>query len=269
MTASASVIAPRPERWYQRRIDAHFGGRGAPAEERELRAHLPACAACRDYYDRHLRLAELDPAGALPMRARLARGLGLAATPAAAPRRLMLLSGALALGIAALTVGLGSRPGLREQVQARGGAAAPGSQLLVYELANDKPPHPVTSEVRGDSALAFAYANVGRKRHLLVFAVDDDRRVYWYHPTWRTPEEDPVAIDIVQDDQVREIPAAITHHFAGPRLQLFGVFVDEALAARQLEALVARAPVDDQRRLQLSVAGAEVTRIDLRLVGGK
>lgn len=267
MTALAIATDSRPERWYQRRIDAHFRGRGSPGDDRDLRAHLSTCAACRAYYERHLELAALDPQGAVPMRERLARGLGLGAARPVAPRRrvALTLSAALALGAVALVFGLRARP----ELQARGGAASPGSQLLVYELAPGAGPRPVVSEVSGESGLAFAYANISRKSHLLVFAVDDDRRVYWYHPTWSSLREDPVAIDIERDDAVHEIPAAITHRFAGRRLQLFGVFVDGALSARQVEAVVARAPLDAKGRFQLSIAGADIRRLDLRLVGGR
>jgi hypothetical protein len=226
---------------------------------------LPMCGACREYYERHLELAALDPERAVPLRDRLARGLGLVSpAPAAQQRRLTLaLSAAMAVGAVAIAVGLGARSDL----QARG-ATTSASQLLVYELATGQAPRPVLSEVRGGSGLAFAYANIGRKQHLLVFAVDDDRRVYWYYPAWRSLEEDPRAIDIVRDDAIHEIPAAITHHIAGRRLQLFGIFVNDALSARHIEALVARAPMDEHQHLLLSIAGADVTRLDLLLVGG-
>jgi hypothetical protein len=268
MTASSSTTpGPRPERWYQRRIDAHFGGRPSPAGERELRAHLPACASCRDYYDRHLELAALDPQRALPTRERLARGLGLAVAARTPPRPLVLsLAAATALGALVLATGLNARPAL----QARGGDA-PGSQLLVYELAPGEAPRPLTAEaqVRGESGLAFAYANIGRKRHLLVFAVDDERRVYWYHPTWSDAQQDPVAIDLAPDAEIHEIPAAITHPLAGRELEIFGVFTDDALSVRQVEALIARAPLDGHGRLVLPLERAEVTRLELRLAGGR
>jgi hypothetical protein len=267
IASSSAVPGPRPERWYQRRIDAHFRGHASPDGERELRAHLSACARCREYYERHLELAALDPQRSLPMRERLARGLGLAAA-ARAPRRPLVLSlaAAAALGALVLASGLGARPAL----QARGGDA-PGSQLLVYELAPGQAPRPLAAQaqVRGESGLAFAYANIGRKRHLLVFAVDDERRVYWYHPTWSDEQQDPVAIDLASDAEIHEIPAAITHPLAGRGLEVFGVFTDDALSVRQVEALIARAPTDGQGRLVLPLEGAEVTRLDLRLAGGR
>jgi MFS family permease len=59
-------------------VERHFAGTILPVEERSLRPHLPGCDPCRDYYERHLVLARLDPE-ALSAQERLARGLGLRA----------------------------------------------------------------------------------------------------------------------------------------------------------------------------------------------
>ncbi len=42
-------------------IARHFTRRIRPAEETELRQHLPTCKVCHAYYERHLMLARLDP----------------------------------------------------------------------------------------------------------------------------------------------------------------------------------------------------------------
>lgn len=267
MTASsASPFIDRgvgaPERRYRRLIDAHFASRSSPAGEQELRRHLVACDRCRVYYDRHLLLERIDAGHARPMSERLGLGLGLAPRRAPPPWPILAATGVLAACALLLIIGLHRTP----DPQARG--ARPGSQLLVYELARGRAPRPVGSDLRTDSGLAFAYANIGHKQHLMVFAVDvdDGRRVYWYHPAWTSPAENPTALAISGDDALHEIPQAITHHFAGRRVQLFGVFLDHALSARDMEALVANAPLDQQQRLQLRIPGADVARRDLALV---
>lgn len=243
-------------------IRAHFRGRISPNGERVMRLHLVDCADCRADYDRHLGLAVMDPSAALPAIDRLARGLGLPARRRAAPGWLAFAVGAAACAAALLAVGLGRSPG---GLQPRGGAA-PGSQLLVYDVANGKPAQSVVSELRPDSRLAFAYANIRHKQRLMVFAVDEGRRVYWYHPAWQRADDDPAAVEIARDDGLHEIPQAVAHRFAGRRLQLFGVFLDRPVSVREMEAIVARAPADEKGRLSLGVAGADVTRLDLNLV---
>jgi hypothetical protein len=251
-----------PERRYQRLIDAHFAGRPSPAGEQDLRRHLVTCGPCRAYYDRHLLLERVDRNGALPMSERLGRGLGLSyVSPRAWYPWPLLGAGALAACVLLLFLGLHGT----KDWQARGGK--PGSQLLVYELGQGKAPQPVGPVLRRDSSLAFAYANIAHKQRLMVFAVDvdDSRRVYWYHPAWDSAADNPTALPIAGDDAVHEIPQAIAHRFGGRHVQLFGVFMDRPLSTREMEAFVADAPTDAERRLQLHVSGADVTRLDLDL----
>src|SRR4029079_4255923 len=72
MTSSAATAARLPDRRYRVLIDAHFRGEVPPGGERRMRLHLVDCADCRAYYDRHLRLALVDPQAALPANERLA-----------------------------------------------------------------------------------------------------------------------------------------------------------------------------------------------------
>jgi hypothetical protein len=251
-----------PHRRYRRLVDAHFRGHGSLGLERDLRPHLVTCAACREYYDRHLRLSAADPT-ALPSRERLARGLGLASRPLGG-RWLRLTPPAAALALAAvLLVVLGDRSA---QMGRRGDALSPGSQLMVYEVARDRPPRQVVAEVNRDSGLAFAYANIGRKPHLSVFAVDERRRVYWYHPAWTTPSENPVGVAIATDDAIHEIAQVIYHRLEGTQVQLFGLFADRPVSVRELEAAVSRAPVGTDGRLQVTLPGAQTTRLDLTVL---
>jgi hypothetical protein len=264
MTSSTAPQVCPPDRQHRRLIEAHFRGRISTGGEREMRMHLVGCGDCRAYYDRHLRLAHVDPQAALPAAERLARGLGLSPPgPGGRGRRGWLaLAAAATCAVGFLAVGRGGAPA---DPQPRGGVA-PGSQLLVYEVAKETAAHPVGAELRADGGLAFAYANIGHKQRLMVFAVDEGRRVYWYHPGWQSPAEDPTAVAIERDDAFHELPQAIAHRFGGRRLQLFGVFLDRAMSVREMEALVARAPSDGQGRIQLGVAGADVTRLELTLV---
>jgi hypothetical protein len=244
----------------RRLVDAHFRGRIALAGERRMRAHLSACADCRDHYERHLLLATIDPA-APSARDRLARGLGLTQASSWWARPLV-----PALGLAVLlVVVLAGRP---PTTGARGPAHLPGSQLIVYELAQGRPPEQAIARIGRDSGLAFAYANLGHRRRLSVFAVDEGGRVYWYHPAWNTPDEDPVGVPLAGDERIHEIPQVIHQQVAGPRLQIFAVFADRPISVREVEAAVARAPRDREGRRTVSLEGGETTRLDLDVVDG-
>jgi hypothetical protein len=260
MTPAFETHGSPPHRRERGLIDRHFAGRVAPHGERRMRAHLVDCGDCRGHYERHLRLAAVDPQAAVPRRERLARGLGLAAASSGpvTTRRWFAFAAtaAAACTVALLVIGL---PRTSSDSQPRAGGVTPGSQLLVYELTAGGVRQAV-SELRAGSALAFAYANITHRRHLLVFAVDETRRVYWFHPAWQKLADNPVAIDIAPDEALHELPQAISHRFTGRHLQIFGVFVDRALSVLEIEALVARAPWD---QLHLDIAEADVTRLDV------
>jgi len=250
----------------ERLVGDHFRGQASLNGERRLRTHLGSCAACRELYHRHLLLAAVDPGGAVPRKVRIGRGLGLMAKGHGERSRLRAW-GRWAFPAAALAMGavliFGRAPTRQAELMPRGQPLS--SQLLVYEVPAYGRVHPVTSQMERDSSLAFAYANISHRRHLLVFAVDEQRRVYWYYPAWSDGRENPKAVPIGRDDVIHELPQAIFHRVGGPRLELFGVFCDEALSVRDMEASVARAERDQHGRLLVTLAEADVIRIELAI----
>jgi hypothetical protein len=248
-------------------IDQHFAGTGRPGGERQMREHLVDCGDCRDHYERHLHLVAADPAGALPRDERLARGLGLAPPPRAgahATRRWFALAISASAAYALVLVAVRLTP---PAPQPRGAATTPGSQLLVYEVGRGSaaPARQISSAIRADGALAFAYANISHRRYLMVFAVDEARRVYWYHPGWEKPADNPIAVAIEPDEAIHELPVAVTHRFSGRSLQLVGVFMDRSLSVREMEAVVANAPADARGGIRIDVAGTDVTSLDVKI----
>jgi hypothetical protein len=259
MTTLPATRADGPAEHVHRLVAAHFRGRISTRAEREMRVHLVECADCRATYDRHLHLAAVDPAGALSPAARIAGGLGL---PVRRPRALRLktwlsLAAGACATAAAVVILLHARP--PSDFEPRGRTFGSGSQLLTYEVPRGAAPRPIAAEMRTDSALAFAYANVGRKSRLMVFAVDENRQTYWYHPAWRSATENPVAIAIERDQTLHEIPQATTHRFAGRRLQVFGVFLEQAASVREMETWIAQAGSDGRGGIRLAINGADIS----------
>ncbi len=260
-------------------ITDHFAGAIAPAAEREMRAHLPACSDCHALYERHLLLASLDPAG-LPIETRLERGLGM--RPARPPRRAAL--GWMGLGGAAFAalllfytrptppkINASSVPASTlpaepsgPEVAARGApahvAAARMPEVQVYRIFTGRRGS-TTSEKAGDfvyagDELAFAYRNPAGKGRLLVFAVDEHGHVYWYHPGWSDAGQNPTAVPISAEPGLHELPAAVLHKFDGERIMIHALFTDRELSVRQVEAAVASA---EHRRVERgqTMSGAE------------
>jgi hypothetical protein len=239
-------------------VEAHFAGDIAPTREREMRTHLPACDSCREYYDRHLLFSALDPT-AKKAQTRLAVGLGLAAAPRpsrAAPFAVLAFAAA-ALLLAILP--LRGRPA--DEFASRGSATtALEPKLLAYRIERGHVAQTLGHGMKRSDELAFAYANPGAYERLMIFAVDEHRHVFWYHPEWTSQSDDPHAIAIAPGAEVREIPAAVSHAFDGTELTLFAIFSNEDLTVRKVEQLVQRSKsIDDP----LPLKDAVVQRVHL------
>ncbi len=218
-------------------VDAHFAGSISAARERELRSHLPACETCRDYYERYLLLSALDPDAKKPLE-RLGMGLGLAPSPK--PSKVAPFAMALCAAAVLLLAIVPLRNNRPDEFFARGSASAADPKLLSYRIEHGQVPKTLGQVMRGADELAFAYANPGAYEKLMVFAVDEHRHVYWYHPEWTNQADDPHAISIASGSEVREIPAAVSHTFDGTDLTLFSVFTNEDLSVRKVEQMIQR-----------------------------
>ena len=233
-----------------------------------MRVHLGGCAPCRDRYERRQHLAAVDPDGRLPARERLARGLGVASARPGPRPRLVGAWGAIpaAAVLLCLGIGLGRHPSHPSPApQARGGDPGLHSQLLVYEIDRGGPVRPAIRQIRRDSGLAFAYVNAAHRQRLMIFGVDESRRVFWYQPAWTDPRDNPAAVPVADDAAVHEIPQAVTHPLRGHQLRLFGIFGDQALTVREVEAAVRRVASDPNGRFDVALPGWDVNSVQLGL----
>lgn len=230
-------------------IDGHFEGTIRPAEERVMREHLVTCEPCRAYYRRRLLLAKLDPE-APKAEARIARGLGLGAPEGArrASRRAIVpivaatlsLAAALLLFVRAPTGDEGFTP--RGALEGSALSTSDGPSIGVFRFPKDSAGPMLVAgadaPIAADDELGFSYQNPDRS-HLMIFGVDESQRVYWFHPAWTNPTDNPSAIPIARGGGVHELREAIRHPLAGRRLEVHGLFLDRALTVREVEALVA------------------------------
>ncbi len=232
----------------RRAIEAHFRGRARPAAEQDLRAHLPQCWDCRTHYERYLAFSALDPR-APSAEQRMARGLGLRPRAPEPARRwwsvaALALAGAAVIALAPVV----RRPPApdAEFVARGGGLGQPAEALLLYRIARggDRAV-PADETLARDDELAFAYRNPVGKPFLMVFGVDEDRRVYWYHPAWVRADENPVSVAISAAPGLHELPAAVAHDLHGQRLSIHALFSKRAFSVREIETALARDPQRD------------------------
>jgi hypothetical protein len=70
----------------------------------------------------------------------------------------------------------------------------------------------------------------------LIFAVDDRREVYWYHPAWTDAETDPAAIQVASGDAFRELTEAVRHDLrTAKKLRVYALFTESPTSVRAVE----------------------------------
>ena len=219
-------------------VDRHFDGTLAPSEEREMREHMPGCDACRARYERFLLLEQLDPT-ALRAEDRIGRGLGIK-KPTPLPMRWGAPAVAALAMAAALLLFFGSRAtkGPNDGFTARGAGDVAGSSVLVYKAAPLGKPSLAGDSIGAHDELAFAYENASAKRYLMIFAIDEHRHVFWYHPGWSNPGDDPTSIPIETTPGVHHLHEAIAHELDGRELEIHALFTDAPLSVKTVERLL-------------------------------
>jgi hypothetical protein len=125
-------------------------------------------------------------------------------------------------------------------MQARGAAQdVAKASVVVYRIKAGEKPLPVMNRISAADELAFAYSNPSGKKRLMIYAVDEQKHVFWYHPAWLDATTDPVAVPIVAGAKSIELPEAVGHELSQGNLDIRWLFVDEALSVTQVEALLA------------------------------
>lgn len=245
----------------QQRVDRHFDGTLAPNDEQVMREHLPSCGACRARYERLLVLESLDP-GALRAEDRIGRGLGIG-KPRPAVLRWPAPAAALAIA-AAFLLFFGTRA-LRPQdgeFTARGGGETGGSSVLVYKSAPLGKPTRAGEAIGAHDELAFAYENASAKRYLMIFGIDEHRHVFWYHPGWANPADDPTSIAIETTPGVHHLHEAIAQDLDGRELEIHALFTDSPLSVKAVERIVAS---DTPRQAATYAPGATESSLRFRV----
>jgi len=236
------MTRPAPTHCPQRRLVArHFSASISLAKERDLRTHLPACASCSAFYERHL-LYETVTRARRPPWQRLAAGLGIGVPGRPRPMTRVLQSSLVVAGtVAAAALFLlhgRPTPDVAGEGFAPRGTLAPAAlaaRIDVYRVAPGQPPTLAAGRITARDELAFAYRNPRGFRYLLLFGVDEQHNVYWFHPAWTDAKHPPVAIPIQPGAAPRELGEAVSHDLRGRQLRVMAVFANQPLSVTTIE----------------------------------
>jgi hypothetical protein len=228
--------------WQTRRVDRAFMGRPGGAAAQGMRRHLAGCERCRRRYERHLLAEAALPDGDARAEERLWREIARVASEPLRPRRTWLVPLVLAAAAFVLVPFLLVRQE-REAPVARGGSGpvlAPS--LHVFRAVSGGTPEPAGTSIRGSDGLLFAYSNPGTAySHLMVFALDEQQRVYWYYPAYEQAGQDPEAVAIASARAGVELAEVIHHPLPPGQVRLFALFLPRAEHVLAVESAVTAA----------------------------
>jgi len=232
-------------------VDAHFEGRISPKDETRLRTHLPTCASCTEYYERRALLSSLDPE-AVSLEERLGRGLGLVSadavtTPSSSTRprprpRLVVVALGLVAAAAIVLLVLAGRKKPDDGFASRGGLGNGPPYVRVYTSSGGAPsPLEDAGPLRRDTELGFAYESVEGKGQLMIFGLDEHGHVFWYHPSWTDPKDDPASVRVETGPGLHPLREAIAHDLDGRTLEIHALFSNAPRTVKAVEgALVGK-----------------------------
>jgi len=240
---SDGATTPLDHALVRRTIDAHFAARGATGALAQVGSHLESCGECRGYFSQRELLARLDPRAA-SAKERIAASVGIALPSSTPPlfTPLRSLSAVASAGALAAVLVVATQGSDDDGFTARGSGRVVDTDtapVRAFRIVGDEAVA-VGDAISPDDELAFTYRNPEAKSHLMIFAVDDRREVYWYHPAWTDPESDPAAVAVAPGEGFRELPEAVRHDLrSSTKLRVYAYFTDGTTTVRAVERALA------------------------------
>jgi hypothetical protein len=230
-----------------RRVDRAFAGRPSARAAQGMRRHLAGCEICRGRYERHVMAEAALPDGEARAAERLWQEITTVAAATGRERSPWLLAAVLAAASVIVMLGVRLREGPEDgRLVARGPSSAePGlatPALHVFRALPGGAAEPAPARLAPTDGLLFAYSNPGAAySRLMVFAVDEQQRVYWYYPAYQQAGQDPPAVPIERGSAGVELREVIHHPLPAGRVRLFALFLPADEHVLAVEAAVAAA----------------------------
>jgi hypothetical protein len=111
--------------------------------------------------------------------------------------------------------------------------------------------------------LIFSYTNLGESPYgfLMIFAVDEQGRVYWFHPAYTQAGEDPVSVKISRGAERIELREKVRHEYPAGRLWIYGLFTSEPVKVSSIEKMIEAAARGERIPLPGSAQHILVTEV--------
>ncbi len=274
---------PCPTEWME-----YIEGEVTQSRARDIESHLSICPVCRRQVEDRRELVDLlgrpdERLAGIDLVPGLRRAIEAPdAEPGRRRRKVPVLAWAavaiVAFVLAAFLWRLGapfSSPGQDNGFRVK--AARPGQlesdrwvALLPYRLPAGGAPTRLGESISTAEYTLFAYTNLGERpyRYLMVFGVDAQGEVFWFHPPYVEAGTDPESIEIKQGVAGVELSEKIQHDFAPGTLRIVGLFTHEPLKVSQVEAMVQKLVKDgawrESKRLPVADSGQHIITTEVR-----
>lgn len=266
-------------------LDRYFRSDVDPRETQVVLRRVATCSACRRRYERQLLFERVRPDGD-DLRAnrlweaiRQSAGATVTSPPPARPtpsrHRVWVTAAFAAVGAMVLLVGgpylLPGRQGADPVPRGAGDNRSPPPAIHLYRSTPDNRTERVGKTISASDGILVAYSNPAPElRYLLVFAVDDKKRLHWYYPPYQSLGVDPAAIPVRSGAVGVELGEEIRHSLEPGPLRVFAAFLATQRHVLETEALVQRA-LDAQAGpatavVELPIPGATVTSLLLEVM---
>jgi hypothetical protein len=198
------------------------------------------------------------------------------AQPAARPRFAWFgLYGALAAasvgGIVAVANSNVADRAPEQEFRAKGAGPASADAwvgLHLFAIDGGGTPSPVSDSLTRGAGVLFAYDNLGPQpfEYLMIFAVDANGEVYWFHPGHTDAGGNPTSIVAERGRGSVELHELVRHDFPPGPLLVSALFTRHPMEVSSVERQIARdgfAPRGAQR-LDLADSAQQVLRLEVR-----
>lgn len=117
------------------------------------------------------------------------------------------------------------------------------SGVRIYRATSDTQVERVASEIKRQDRLLFSYTNLGATpfQHLMIFAVDGERNVYWSYPAYEAVSSNPSSTPITSRAD-EPLPDLVEHTYPAGVLTFYALFSQQALHVREVEDWIASDP---------------------------
>ena len=126
----------------------------------------------------------------------------------------------------------------------------------------------VEQAILTESQLVFSVGNAQESpyRYLMILGLQSDGRVFWYHPAYEDPQDNPQSIAIETSDEPIHLREEIGHDLKPGFLRLFALFSKEPLNVWGIEKMItdrlsATQGLEDLGRLPIPGTGQQSLRL--------